>query len=137
MCRVSVMIVDDNEADRFIVRKRLSKAGVFEELREATNGEEFLQKVSRDAGELHVADPPLVILMDVNMPRMDGFQTIEELQRRVAKGTAHACVVVMMFTSSSNPEDLARAEQIDIVKGYLHKPLEKEGVEKILEIYHS
>jgi CheY-like chemotaxis protein len=135
--RVPVVIVDDSDADRYIVKRRLSKSGGFGEVKEARDGVVFLEDFFNCPGRDKIEDTPLLVLMDVNMPGLNGFETIEELQRRVALGEGPASLVVMMFTSSSNPEDLALAENLASVKGYIQKPLDEAGIEKILEIYHA
>ncbi len=137
MNKVPVVIVDDSDADRYIVKRRLSKSGDFGEVKEARDGVVFLDEFFNGPVLVETEDSPLLVLMDVNMPGLNGFETIEELQRRVAAGEGPASLVVMMFTSSSNPEDLALAEKLSSVKGYIQKPLDQEGIAKILEIYHA
>lgn len=138
MSKVPVVIVDDSDADRYIVRRRLNKAGDFGEVMEANDGIAFLEEFFNGHFGIESQDQPLLILMDVNMPGMSGFETIEEIQRRAKAGKGPATsMIVMMFTSSSNPDDLAQAENLELVKGYIHKPLDEEGVKKIRELYHS
>lgn len=71
------------------------------------------------------------------MPRMDGFETIGEMQRRRAKGYGPESIVVMMFTSSNNPSDRERAGSLDLVKGYITKPLDRSGIEVIRSLYYA
>lgn len=136
MNKVPVVIVDDSEADRYIVRRRLSKVEGFGEVMEAEDGAVFLEEFFNGAGRVQSEILPLLVLMDVNMPGLNGFETIEELQRRVELGKGPASLVVMMFTSSSNPDDVAQAENLASVKGYITKPLDDVGIEKIRQIYH-
>lgn len=137
MSKVPVVIVDDSDADRYIVKRRLSKAGGFGEVMEATDGIVFLEEFFNGGPQLETEDLPLLVLMDVNMPGLSGFETIEELQRRVALGKGPTSLVVMMFTSSNNPDDMAQAENLASVKGYINKPLDESGIEKIRLICQS
>lgn len=133
---ISVVVVDDDQVDRYVVKRRLAKHDAFEEVAEATTGEEFLHRYfNTSTGVSHDEVRPLLVLMDVNMPVMSGFETIEEMQRRIDAGNGTKSVVVMMFTSSNNPKDRKQAERLSSVKGYILKPLDDDGVKRILDSY--
>jgi CheY-like chemotaxis protein len=132
---IPVVIVDDNVTDRYIVRRRLAKAGGFGKIFEADNGDDFLEQLKNGDFQAEVRDTPLLILMDVNMPRKTGFETIVELESLVEAGTQRPSMVVMMLTSSSNPRDMEQAEQLASINGYVFKPLDDEGVHKIHALY--
>lgn len=132
--KIPVYVVDDEDVDRMIVRKRLERSRfgeIFEPVLESDAGDAFLDGYSKGATE---ALPPLV-LMDVNMPRMDGFETIKVMEKMVETGEMATGVVVMMFTSSQNPKDQARSDACDLVKGYIVKPLCEDDIEKIIQCY--
>jgi adenylate cyclase len=104
-----ILIVDDNETNRSILAARLGAEGY--ETTEAENGERALA-VARDAA-------PDVVLLDVMMPKIDGF----EVCRRLKGDSALGFVPVIMVT--------ARADSKDVVTGlnagadeYLTKPLD-------------
>ena len=136
MTKIPVVIVDDEEADRYIVRRRLAKSEDFEQVIECTTGDEFLEQFFNGHGGIDPSSP-LLVLMDINMPRMGGFETIEELQRRMAEGRGPKSVVIMMFTSSDNENDRARADALSSVKGYVLKPLDDDAVEDIVKVYNA
>ena len=134
--KIPLIIVDDESIDRLIARKRISRSPlceVFDPIREYEAGDLFLADfiARRHPG---AAGKP-VVLMDVNMPRMNGFETIDAMAD-AALGRDDK-IVVMMFTSSDNPSDIARAEERPLVKGYITKPLEEGDIERIIEIYTS
>lgn len=129
------VIVDDSEVDRYLVKRYLKRHADFDEIIEAETGQEFLDDVCK-SGRINRAEPqPVLVLMDINMPGIDGFETAERLQEMVQAGAAPDSIVVMMFTSSDNPADKARAEAIDIVKGYIVKPLDDADIEAIMKLY--
>lgn len=134
---IQVVVVDDVEADRYIVKRQLKKAEDFNAVLECDAGDAFLESYFNDPDARDVYDPPLVVLMDVNMPRMNGFEAVEELQRRMAEGRGARSVVIMMFTSSDNPADRALAERYEAVKGYIVKPLTADDVETIRQVHHA
>ncbi|SFS69717.1 Response regulator receiver domain-containing protein [Sulfitobacter marinus] len=135
MTDIPVVIVDDNVTDRYIVRRRLAKAGGFGQIFEADNGDDFLNRLKNGDFHNEPPDAPLLILMDVNMPRKTGFETIAELEELIDKGAQQPSMVVMMLTSSSNPRDMEQAEQLETINGYVFKPLDDEGVRKIHTLY--
>lgn len=137
MKKIAVVIVDDQDVDRYIVRRSLSKADAFSRIMEAPTGDVFLEEFFNGHASLEPDEGPLLVLMDINMPGRNGFETVEELQRRMAAGRGPDSVVILMFTSSDNPADRKKAEQLESVKGYIVKPLDDSGLNEILSLYHS
>lgn len=134
---IPVVVVDDEVADRYLVKRRLTKIEEFGELIEISSGDKFLEQFFNGMPLSHIDDAPLLVLMDINMPGRDGFQTIKEVQRRVAEGQGPISIIVMMFTSSSDVRDQERADELNIIKGYISKPLDSDGISYILDIYKS
>lgn len=64
--------------------------------------------------------PPLIVFLDVNMPKLNGFQFLEGFEKARAKHDLSA-VVVMMFSTSSSQEDKELALNYEYVKDYLVK----------------
>ena len=132
---VVTVVVDDNEIDRYLVRRYLAKREQFGGFIEASTGIEFLEEVCDGQKLNELSEKPILVLMDINMPMIDGFETAKRLQERVENGDVPASIVVMMFTSSENPEDRKRAESIDIVKGYIVKPMDDDDLSYLLTLY--
>jgi len=130
------VIVDDNDMDRYLVRRIISKHDPFDEVFEAPTGDAFIEEFCHGGTLSEVNPKPVLILMDINMPGMNGFETAERLQEMVEAGQTTRSIVVMMFTSSDNPEDKARADALDIVKGYIVKPLSHQDVEMIIQQHY-
>jgi adenylate cyclase len=86
-CRGLVLVVHDEEANRMLLRDPLETHGY--EIVEAENGEQALQKVEQR--------PPDVILLDVMMPRMDGFEVCRRLKNDAR--TAHIPVLIVTALS--------------------------------------
>jgi len=135
--KIPVVLVDDNEVDRYVVRRVLSKFEEFDELKESKSGVEFLKEFFNGDEGAHLDDQPLCILMDINMPGLSGFETIAQMEKLAVKGHGPGGIVVMMITSSANPSDRTQAEALDSVQGYSTKPLDKEGAKKIITIYND
>lgn len=128
---IPVVVVDDNETDRYLVKRRLGKDPEFGEVTEMESGDQFLERYFNGQEADPVGDNPLVVLMDVNMPGRNGFETIEEMQQRIAEGRGPKSMVVMMFTSSNNPNDRALVQSYNLIKGYILKPINDESLATI------
>ncbi len=134
----TILVIDDSEGDRYLakraLRKALPEAQVYEYEAAYLAIDDFLdaQVFEQKYGPI---PPPVLVLLDINMPRMTGFEFLEELQK--AKIGQDRCVVVMMFTSSNNPTDRATADNFNLVKGYLTKPISSDQLKLISELAAS
>ncbi|MEZ5410338.1 MAG: response regulator [Acidimicrobiales bacterium] len=113
------MIVDDSRAQRMLLKRAVSPLGF--DVVEAENGEDALTKLDPE-------DPVDVMLVDWNMPVMDGLALV----RRVRATRAFADVFVMMVTSESDPKKMARALMVG-ADDYLVKPVDGEMIRSKLE----
>ncbi len=126
----SLLIVDDNPADVDFVSIVLRDTERFEHIFSARTGLEALEMFrAYDESRRQSPDhfPPVVILLDINMPRMDGFEFLDEysqIQESFSKDVASPAVFVM--TSSTAPEDRERARSYGLVVDYLTKPLTED-----------
>ena len=96
----TVLVVDDNEADQALARLALTRCREDVTLLQAYDGVEALAVLDR----LGAAPGPLLILLDINMPRMDGFATLAAIQERPLPRP-----VVVMLSTSSREADRAEA----------------------------
>ncbi|MBL8326274.1 MAG: response regulator [Rubrivivax sp.] len=114
------MLIDDSEADLLYTQIVLERSGLAAEVLPFEEGEQALQALrSGTAGQVDL------ILLDINMPRMDGFEFLDAYEALEAARRAGA--VVVMLTSSPDPADRERALGYPCVKGYAVKPLDLES----------
>ena len=112
-CHGFVLVVDDEEQNRTLLRDPLEARGY--EVEEAENGMQALQKIA--------ARPPDVILLDLMMPKMDGF----EVCRNLRKGAKTAHLPILMITALSERGDRLLGIQAG-ANDFLNKPIDIQDV---------
>jgi DNA-binding response OmpR family regulator len=106
-----IMVVDDDEAIRFLIQKMLEKEGY--EVVTASSGEECLHKV--------MTEKPDLILLDVMMPGLDGFDVCRILKEDEETGA----ITVAMVTVKSTDEDRLKSLE-GCADWHITKPIEKK-----------
>ncbi len=140
MPELSILIVDDNEVDRYLLKRLITAANISKILFEVQNGREAIDFLSQHRLDTESAPPegypPVILFLDINMPIMDGFEFLAEYSKLLENDEILKSTVLTMFTSSERQEDVDRAMQYDFVKGYIVKmPRTPEQLrEKIQEL---
>ena len=117
-----VLVVDDNETNRRILRNVLSRFGVDVRVAESASGALTLMRQQADAGK-----PVTVLVTDARMPGMDGFSLAEQV-----KGDPKlAGVAIVMLTSAGMRGDGARCRELGI-SAYLTKPVSQSELHEML-----
>jgi CheY-like chemotaxis protein len=122
-------IVDDDEIYVFGLKKMLSIHNICKNILIFSNGYEALKYIkpllSSDTGL------PDVILLDINMPIMDGWQFLDEFIK--IKPSIQKKITIYMVSSSINPADINKAKSYEEVSDYFVKPIRLNDLSKILE----
>ena len=131
-----VLLIDDDEPTNYLSQMILEEAGCVKEIKVASSGDAALKYLTK-ADDQQINHPeypkPDLILLDINMPAMNGWEFLEEYES--IKNRYKEDVVIIMLTTSLNPDDRLRAEGIPTVRGFEHKPLTEEMLEDIFEKY--
>ncbi|MEP5727800.1 MAG: response regulator [Sulfitobacter sp.] len=128
-CAISIgmlMIIDDSEIDQMIYRRITEKSGLVGNLHQFLDAEKALEFL-QDPGK----PKPDLILLDINMPRMNGFEFLEAATNKLG---VDLCPVIVMLTTSLNPKDEERAKGFEIVRDFLNKPLTKKQLAMLSEL---
>ncbi|WP_309573253.1 response regulator [Deinococcus sp.] len=113
---IEILLVEDSEADILLTQEAFAEAGVYNRLQIARDGVEALELL-RVPGSVR----PDVILLDINMPRMNGLEMLSEV-----KCDPHLMTIpVIMLTTSAAEEDILRSYQANAAS-YVIKPVEFE-----------
>lgn len=113
-----VLLIDDNEIDRFIHKKLLKHNAIGEEVEECENGKEALKFLQE---KVKAGNMPDLILLDLMMPEMDGFEFLAHYDHLI-KGVEHR-PLLFMVSSTEDDYDLKRSRKNPHIIKLLHKPL--------------
>lgn len=126
----NVLLVDDSRADLEITRFRLIERSKLNcNLFVAHDGEEALDMLRKG---LPGGKPYDLVLLDINMPEMDGFELLEQMRA----DDSLRDVTVVMCTGSIYDKDMERAEKLGAA-GYLVKPIEFANLKSLIEVTPS
>ncbi len=122
----SILIIDDSEEDRFLLKRYLKKSGLEAHIAEATNGEMALDFLKTFEEKHKIAHPelkaPLVAFLDINMPVMNGWEFLEAFQQQT-DSIQFSQIGVIMYSTSDTQEEKARIAEYECVKRYMVKGL--------------
>ena len=134
-----ILLVDDDGANNFYNQSLLKDNLQFEgDIQVCLHGKDALDYLKNEGAyvENGVKYPkPDLILLDINMPVMDGFEFLEAY--KLLSEEKKAQIIIYMVTSSLNEKDRARANQFPELNGYINKPLNLEGLEEIILKYFN
>jgi CheY-like chemotaxis protein len=124
-----ILLIDDDEPTNFLNKMTLEQSGCTSQIHIAQSGQEALDY-------LREAFPrPDLIFLDINMPAMDGWEFLEKY--RNLPPARKADIVLIMLTTSLNPDDELRTRAIPEVSGFENKPLNREQLDILLKRYFS
>ena len=119
---LDILVAEDNMINQKLARRLLEKRGHRVAL--AANGREALAAIKAATFDL--------VLMDVQMPEMDGLQATEELRKREKRTGTHCPVVAMTALAMKGDKERCLAAGMD---GYLSKPIRAQELDAVLDAY--
>jgi CheY-like chemotaxis protein len=111
---INILLVEDDEVDIMTVKRAFARANISNPLYVAHNGLEGLEVLRKD----DIPPKRRLILLDVNMPKMNGIEFLREVRKDPA--LQQICVVVL--TTSNEERDRVEAFKLNVA-GYLLKPV--------------
>lgn len=118
----NILLIDDDKTTNVLNEMVIKRTGCVDKIVACRNGIEALEYLKGGA-EGNPPNPDL-ILLDINMPGMDGWEFMEEYHK--LEETYKGNVVVVMLTTSLNPDDEIRSVKEASLNDFMNKPLTRE-----------
>ncbi|MCH2045435.1 MAG: response regulator [Saprospiraceae bacterium] len=123
-----LFLVDDDKVFTFLTTRIIAKNNLVEQVKVFGNGLDILNFIAENIHD--VASLPEIILLDLNMPIMDGWQFLERYIDLLPKIDKE--IKIYVLSSSIFPEDIDKAKTIQAVSDYIIKPLTGDKLINIL-----
>jgi CheY-like chemotaxis protein len=125
-----IWIIDDDVIYQTIINKLIQKSGVFSTHSSFMNGKEAITTLNTIL-EIHEEYIPDIILLDINMPIMDGWEFMEEIKR--IKSKINKQIIIYIVSSSIAIEDRNKSKTFTDIIGYMPKPISVEDLIAIVK----
>jgi len=131
-----IILIDDDEAVTFYNNYILTNAKKSDEIIIANNVDEAVIRLT----ELNQKGPDelnrSLALIDVNMPKYNGFELIEK-NHALFKSLQEKGMALVFLSTSSNPNDINRVKEIDIIETFLEKPIDLAKIDSLNYLFES
>ncbi|MEO9474888.1 MAG: response regulator [Cyclobacteriaceae bacterium] len=121
-----VLLVDDDQDCNFLHKRTIEKVGCTDNVEVVLDGEQALKYLKNPENQR-----PDLIFLDVNMPKINGWDFLEEYAK--IDESLRGDVVIVMLTTSLNPDDFKRAKSNEFVNGFVNKYLEPDALKDVLK----
>lgn len=129
---VSLLLAEDDEDDYVLIKEAFRELGLTNEIYRVKNGEELIDFLLR-RGDYHSAKPlprPLVVLLDLNMPKKDGREALKEI-----KGYPELrSIPIVILTTSKYDDDIVKTYALG-VNSYIKKPVSFDQFVDLLKVF--
>ena len=129
---ITILICDDDEDDRMLTQQALDDAHISNAIKFVEDGEElldYLYQRGKFGGEIGLAPRPGLILLDLNMPKLDGREAL----RVIKDDPTLSDIPVVVLSTSRLDEDIARSYQLG-VNSFITKPVSFSGLVEAMNV---
>ena len=128
-----ILLIDDDDIVNFINKKVIKTADIAEHVEVKLNGKEAIRFLTRNSYEEVLDLQPSLILLDINMPVMDGWEFMQAFGALNMANDLKPVVVVLSTTT--NPDDKIKAANFPHIAEFKIKPLTISDLEEIMQKY--
>jgi CheY-like chemotaxis protein len=129
---ITILVCDDDEDDRMLTRQALEDAHISNRLRFVEGGEQLLDYLYQRgpfAGETGLAPRPGLILLDLNMPKLDGREALKTIK----EDHSLRDIPVVVLSTSRLDEDVAKSYKLG-VNSFITKPVTFSGLVEAMNV---
>ena len=128
-----VICIDDDPIALLLSKLVISKANFASQIITLQNGQEAIEYLEKDEtrADNKNSGQTLLILLDLNMPVMDGWEFLEQFSQKLYDEYKDAKIILL--SSSIDPNDIRKSKNFEMVMDFFPKPLTKEILQEILE----
>ncbi|SKB71472.1 response regulator [Daejeonella lutea] len=123
------IIIDDSQLDCFIGEKIIQNTGTFSSVKSYIQATEAYEAIKNS--DPNTTEPITIIVLDIQMPVMNGFQFVEAFEQLPESIRSH--YAIFMFSSSINENDKNRLENHPCIRKFYSKPISKDIVASIVD----
>jgi CheY-like chemotaxis protein len=124
---MTIMLADDDEDDRELIREALHDSRLEEQMQFVGDGQELMEYLRRSSPSSAAAPRPSLILLDLNMPRMDGREALAEIKADPSLRT----IPVIVLTTSTSEHDVRNAYRLG-ASSYITKPVTHDTLTEVM-----
>lgn len=124
-----VICIDDDPIALLLSKMVIARANFASNVVTLANGEEAIAYLCKERDKSHDTED-LLILLDLNMPVMDGWEFLEQFSQNLYNSYKNTKIILL--SSSIDPNDIRKSQDFRMVLDFLPKPLTKEMLEKII-----
>ncbi len=127
---IAILMADDDPEDRLLAKEAMAKARLANDLRFVEDGEQLMDYLNHRGPYLDIADSPRpgLILLDLNMPKKDGREALQEIK----SDPQLRGIPVVVLTSSKAEEDILRTYDLG-ANSFIVKPVSFQGLVEVME----
>lgn len=127
--RINMLVVDDDDINIFIIKKVIEKTGYEVDMISKSNGQLAVDYLTSITNNVEIF--PHVILVDINMPVLNGWEFLEAYEKL---NIQRPKVYLYMLSSSVYEYDIEKAKSFKSVNGFISKPLTIERLKELLQL---
>jgi len=119
-----------------LVARSVKKSAAPVEFLEFSTGDSFLQALDEPETLQKLKQQSALVLLDINMPGLNGFEVVARIRERIEQNLLSRDVLAIIIWSSSEHEfDKASADEDDLIRDYVVKPLQRERFNSLIATY--
>ncbi|HXA01911.1 MAG TPA: response regulator [Cytophagaceae bacterium] len=127
--KLNILLVDDDSINNYVSESIIKNIGIAKHIEKKLNGKEAIEFIN--TALIKKENNPDLILIDINMPVMDGMEFLEAFNKIKEKNNM---IVYLMHTAPLTPAQRKRIDNV-YLSGNIEKPLTKEKLSKILSVH--